>query len=119
MKKRQTQKSQPPLPQCDLSVVSASLRGLANQLTIEADSIEAACAAQKEARAFTESIKNEYGPFLTVEEAAKLLKLSKATMYEWTHIDGFPAIKVGNAVRIYYTSLVEWFNCNVGKTVDI
>ena len=115
---KKTQKSQPALPSCDLSVVSASLRGLANQLTIEADSIEAACAAQKEARAFTESIKNEYGPFLTVEEAARLMKISKSTMYDWTHIDGFPALRVGNNIRISYAMFMEWVRENIGKTVD-
>ena len=88
-------------------------------MTIEADSIEAACAAQKEASAFTESINNEYGPFLTVEEAAELVKISKATMYEWTHIDGFPALKVGNTVRISYKLFMEWVSKNIGKTVKI
>lgn len=107
------------MPQCDLSVVSSSLRGLANQLTIEADSIEAACAAQKEVDGIMAEGSSKYGPILTVPEAAELVKIDVQTMRKWTHIDGFPALKVGNSVRISFSLFMEWFNNNVGKTVVI
>lgn len=37
---------------------------------------------------------------LTVKEAAELLKISTKTCYDWTHIEGFPCVKIGNCSRI-------------------
>ncbi len=52
---------------------------------------------------------------LTVEEAAALLKISKNTLYNWIHIDGFPRVKVGNIYRIPRTMLLEWMNRQAGR----
>lgn len=45
---------------------------------------------------------------LTVQEAAKLLKISTAKCYDWTHIEGFPCVKIGNVRRIPRALLMEW-----------
>lgn len=47
---------------------------------------------------------------LTVPEAAKLLKISETTCYNWIHIEGFPCVKIGNCRRIPRTLLLEWVN---------
>lgn len=54
------------------------------------------------------AIKND--DVLTVPEAAKLLKISVATCYNWIHIEGFPCVKVGNCRRILRALLLEWVN---------
>ena len=53
---------------------------------------------------------------LTVPEMAKLLKISKATAYEWIHIEGFPKLKVGNTVRIPRSLLMDWVREQAVKT---
>ena len=45
---------------------------------------------------------------LTVKEAAALLKISSRTAYDWVHIEGFPALKVGNTIRIHRGRLLDW-----------
>lgn len=45
---------------------------------------------------------------LTVPEMAKLLKISSKTAYDWTHIEGFPCVKIGNCTRIPRALLMEW-----------
>ncbi|MDE6997445.1 MAG: helix-turn-helix domain-containing protein [Oscillospiraceae bacterium] len=52
---------------------------------------------------------------LTVQEAAQLLKISVAKCYEWTHIDGFPCVRVGNIRRIPRALLLEWMNGQAQK----
>ena len=52
---------------------------------------------------------------LTVSEAAELLKISEKTCYEWTHIDGFPLVKIGNTSRIHREQLIEWFKAQAGR----
>lgn len=52
---------------------------------------------------------------LTVQEAAEILDISVATCYEWTHIDGFPLVKIGNCSRMHREQLMEWFKNQAGK----
>lgn len=52
----------------------------------------------------------ENDEILTVQEAAKLLKISVSKCYEWIHIEGFPCVKVGNIRRIPRALLLEWMN---------
>lgn len=47
---------------------------------------------------------------LTVKQAAALLKISENTCYNWTHIEGFPCVKIGSIHRIPRTLLLEWVN---------
>jgi len=55
---------------------------------------------------------------LTVPEAAQLLKISEATAYNWTHIEGFPAVKIGNCIRIPRVLLLEWVAAQAGNRGD-
>ena len=52
---------------------------------------------------------------LTVQEAAKLLKISVRTCYDWIHIDGFPCGRVGSCRRIPRGLLLEWMNDQARK----
>ena len=52
---------------------------------------------------------------LTVPEAAKLLKISAKTCYDWTHIEGFPAFKIGNTTRIPRDLLMDWVNAQATR----
>jgi len=45
---------------------------------------------------------------LTVPEAAELLKVCDRTVYTWTHMEGFPAMKLGNTIRIPRALLLDW-----------
>ena len=45
---------------------------------------------------------------LTVPQAAELLQVSTKTLYNWVHIPGFPAFKMGNTIRIRDDLLMEW-----------
>lgn len=62
---------------------------------------------------------NKPDVILTVKEAAALLKVDIGTMRNWTHIDGFPALRVKSCIRIHYDLLMEWVKDNSGKTVNI
>ncbi len=55
---------------------------------------------------------------LTVPEAAKLLKISENTAYNWTHIEGFPAVRIGNCIRIPRALLLEWMEARAGSRGD-
>ena len=52
---------------------------------------------------------------LTVPEAAKLLKVCDKTVYTWTHMEGFPALKLGNTTRIPYDLLMDWVNAQATR----
>ena len=52
----------------------------------------------------------ERDEIFTVREAAQVLKISVAKCYEWTHIEGFPCVKVGNIRRIPRALLLDWMN---------
>ena len=54
-------------------------------------------------------------PILTVAEAAELLRISTKTCYNWIHIEGFPAFKIGNSVRIPRDLLLEWANAQAAS----
>ena len=55
------------------------------------------------------------GPMLlTVPQAAKLLQVGRDTMYNLTHRQDFPAIRVGRNVRINREQLQSWLNDNNG-----
>jgi len=53
------------------------------------------------------SLVDQYGPFLRVEEAAQLLRVSRTSAYalanRWLHTDGaegLPALRIGRSLRI-------------------
>lgn len=55
---------------------------------------------------------------LTVEEASKILKVSKKTLYRWLRAGVIPYCKIGKAVRIKQEDLQELVeNCYI--TVNV
>lgn len=47
---------------------------------------------------------------LTVEEMAKLLKISRSKAYSLTKEKDFPIIKIGKSIRILKNELYMWLN---------
>ena len=47
-------------------------------------------------------------PLLTVEEAAKLLRVKKQTLYTWAYRRQIPSQKVGKALRFRQKDLEAW-----------
>ena len=45
---------------------------------------------------------------LTVDELARLLKVSKPIAYELANRDDFPSFKIGKSIRIYQSGLTDW-----------
>ena len=65
------------------------------------------------------ALSNKMDEILTVEETAKLMKISKVRVYELARHHDFPAIRDGKKVRIHTQSLMKWLeskaikvNCN-------
>lgn len=54
---------------------------------------------------------------LTGNEAAKILDVSKPTLYRLCQTEGFPCIRVGRAIRIPYDALLRWMEESAGKQV--
>ncbi len=52
---------------------------------------------------------------LTAAEAAALLKVGKNALYDLTHVDGFPVIRVGRSVRIPKNLLLAWVEAQARK----
>ncbi|MUK89120.1 helix-turn-helix domain-containing protein [Ornithinibacillus sp. L9] len=51
--------------------------------------------------------------FLTVPEAAEILRIGKTATYELcrqSENNGFPAIREGHKIRIPYTALMNWID---------
>ena len=51
----------------------------------------------------------------SVTEAAEALGVSRPTMYELIHREGFPSLKVGNRILISRKRLAEWIDQQAGK----
>lgn len=47
---------------------------------------------------------------LTVDEAAKLVGISKNTMLKFVKMDEFPAIQLNRKILINKKQFIEWFN---------
>lgn len=47
---------------------------------------------------------------LTPKEVGAVLSLSRNSVYELFHAQGFPAFKVGNQFRVRREKLVEWMD---------
>lgn len=46
--------------------------------------------------------------FLTVREVQEMLGISKSGIYRLLHTEGFPALKIGNLVKVRRTELEAW-----------
>ena len=51
----------------------------------------------------------------SVPQAAKVLDLSTKTVYQMTHMEGFPAIRLGRRTIIPRAALEEWLSQQVRK----
>lgn len=45
---------------------------------------------------------------LTVQEAAELMRVSRPTLLNWTHLAGFPCFRAGRKILIPRRDLTEW-----------
>lgn len=50
----------------------------------------------------------EVSRFLNVSELAEYMGVGKAAAYELCRRQGFPAIRIGNSIRIPNTALQQW-----------
>ena len=53
---------------------------------------------------------NEKMELLTMEQVAKLLKISRSKAYSLTKDKSFPVIKIGKCIRIPKNELFLWLN---------
>jgi excisionase family DNA binding protein len=56
----------------------------------------------------SEKSKSKLSEYMTVDEVAKLLKLSKKTIRNWTSEGKIPSVKLGSAVRYRKTQIDNW-----------
>jgi len=47
---------------------------------------------------------------LTMNDVAKLLKISRSKAYSLTHEKGFPKIKIGKCIRVKQKELMKWLH---------
>ena len=45
---------------------------------------------------------------ITMTEAAKLMNVSRPTIYRWSKIDGFPCVRIGGCTRVLVDDLQAW-----------
>lgn len=57
--------------------------------------------------------------FLTVREVQEMLGISKSGVYRLLHTEGFPALKIGNLVKVRRTELEAWLEAQkIGAKVN-
>lgn len=56
---------------------------------------------------------------LSPPEAAELLGLAPKTVYNLTHVEGFPALKVGTRTLIPRVKLLEWLDAHTGEAIAV
>lgn len=49
----------------------------------------------------------------TISEAAQAAGVSRPTLYRWTHIQGFPVVRVGGITRIPVRAFENWLESQV------
>jgi excisionase family DNA binding protein len=58
--------------------------------------------------------KHELPTVLTVQEAAKFLRLNVKTIYEAIEAGTFPARRIGRRIVIHRDALLDWLSCKDG-----
>lgn len=66
-----------------------------------------------------ELIDYDHSTYLSLEECAKVLRISDFKMSKLYKIEGFPYIKLGNAILIPIKEFNEWTEKMIGKKIDI
>ena len=55
----------------------------------------------------------------TVPEAAQVLGISRARMYEVVRMEGFPVLRIGSRILVPIKALDMWIDAQCGITVEI
>ena len=55
---------------------------------------------------------------LTVSEAAQAVGVSRPTVYRWTHLQGFPVVRVGGVTRIPVRAFESWLESQIEGVED-
>lgn len=58
--------------------------------------------------------------FLTVPEAAEILRIGRSSAYELcrqSEHNGFPAVREGQKIRIPYNALINWINQQTNQAI--
>ena len=56
---------------------------------------------------------------LSVRETAQLLGVSTANVYDMTHMDGFPSLRVGRRLKLKRRLLLEWLDRLEGEQMSM
>lgn len=56
---------------------------------------------------------DELPMYLNVGTVSKILGMSQSSIYDLTHEDGFPAIKIGSRILIPRDKLKEWLDAKM------
>ncbi len=56
---------------------------------------------------------------ISVPEAAALLGVSKSIMYQWSRIQGFPCMRIGNKIVVSRERLLDWFDMMIDQNGGI
>lgn len=56
---------------------------------------------------------------LSVSEAAEELGICVKQCYALTHVEGFPAIRIGHRIRVSKDGLREWVRNNEGNRLEV
>jgi excisionase family DNA binding protein len=48
--------------------------------------------------------------YISVKQMAERLNIGLDTAYVYSHMDGFPAVKIGRIIRIPVDALEKWLN---------
>ena len=89
--------------------IANELYGIAHQITNLADTLSKIETATPAINGLNDTkLANKLT--LTVAEASEMLSISKVTLYQLTHRDDFPCIRIGKKMLIPRDKLIEWIN---------
>ena len=55
--------------------------------------------------------------FLSITEAAEILSISRSTIYQLSHRDVFPSLRIGHRILIPKNKLIDWINKHCGEDI--
>ena len=56
---------------------------------------------------------------VSMSEAARLLSVSRTTLYAWSKLDGFPLIRINGCSRVLVDGLRDWVKKQTGVMDDV
>lgn len=96
------------------SEIASELQNIANQMTTLADKLDKAESAVSNIGGINGTLLTNKLT-LTVQETCKVLSISSTIMYQLTHRDDFPCIRIGRRTLIPQDKLIEWVNNHCGE----